>query len=42
VQGKGAFMVESVNGSYTNVVGLPLCEVADMLVNFGVIAPHNP
>ncbi|MBF0482315.1 MAG: septum formation protein Maf [Desulfovibrionaceae bacterium] len=37
VQGKGAFMVESVHGSYTNVVGLPLCEVVDMLVNFGVI-----
>lgn len=27
VQGIGAFMVKSINGSYTNVVGLPLCEV---------------
>jgi len=27
VQGIGAFMIKSINGSYTNVVGLPLCEV---------------
>ena len=42
VQGKGAFMVESMDGSYTNVVGLPLFEVMDMLVNFGVVAPQSP
>ena len=30
-QGKGAFMVKSVRGSYTNVIGLPMGEVADIL-----------
>ena len=25
IQGMGAFMVESISGSYTNVVGLPIC-----------------
>jgi nucleoside triphosphate pyrophosphatase len=28
IQGIGSGIVESVSGSYTNVVGLPLCEVA--------------
>jgi septum formation protein len=31
VQGKGAFMIQEVHGSYTNVVGLPLCEVLKAL-----------
>ena len=31
-QGLGAYMVKSIQGSYTNVVGLPLAEVADLLV----------
>jgi septum formation protein len=31
VQGIGAFLVERVDGSYTNVVGLPLCEVVRAL-----------
>ncbi len=29
IQGKGSFMVKSINGSYTNVVGLPLAETFD-------------
>ncbi len=37
VQGIGAFMVESIDGSYTNVVGLPLCQVVDLLDSLGVI-----
>jgi len=32
IQGIGSFMIESINGSYTNVVGLPLCELMQMLV----------
>lgn len=31
IQGQAAFMVEEMNGSYTNVVGLPLCEVVEAL-----------
>jgi septum formation protein len=32
-QGLGAFLVEAVSGSYTNIVGLPVCElVSDLLV----------
>jgi len=31
IQGKAAFMVREVRGSYTNVVGLPLCEVVEAL-----------
>jgi len=37
IQGIGSFMVESIRGSYTNVVGLPLCEVIQMLGRLGVI-----
>ena len=35
IQGIGAFMVKSIEGSYTNVVGLPLCEVVELLESFG-------
>jgi septum formation protein len=31
IQGKGAFMVEWIDGSYTNVVGLPLCQITKHL-----------
>ena len=31
VQGLGAFFIKEINGSYTNVMGLPLCEVVDAL-----------
>ncbi len=37
VQGKGAFMVQEVRGSYTNVVGLPLCEVIRDLRALGAV-----
>ncbi|MGB9630226.1 MAG: Maf family protein [Thermodesulfobacteriota bacterium] len=37
IQGVGAFMIESIRGSYTNVVGLPLCEVVQMLSRLGAI-----
>ena len=38
IQGIGSFMIESIRGSYTNVVGLPVCEVIEMLVRLGAIS----
>ena len=37
IQGIGSFMIESIHGSYTNVVGLPLCELIQMLIRLGAI-----
>ncbi|WP_457577270.1 Maf family protein [Desulfomarina sp.] len=37
IQGRGAFLVESIEGSYTNVVGLPLHELVNMLFQNKVI-----
>jgi septum formation protein len=37
IQGVGTFLVKSINGSYTNVVGLPICEVMELLINEGVV-----
>ncbi|HAD04399.1 MAG: septum formation protein Maf [Desulfuromonadales bacterium GWD2_61_12] len=37
IQGLGAFMVRAIDGSYTNVVGLPLCEVVTVLERLGAI-----
>jgi septum formation protein len=37
IQGVGTFLVRSINGSYTNVVGLPVCEVMQYLINEGVV-----
>lgn len=39
IQGLGGFLVQTVQGSYTNVVGLPLCETLQWLVEQGAIAP---
>lgn len=38
IQGLGAFLVQRVAGSYTNVVGLPVAECAALLLEHGVIA----
>ena len=38
IQGIGSFMVESIHGSYTNVVGLPLCELMQMLIRLGALS----
>ncbi|MDI7262165.1 MAG: Maf family protein, partial [Thermodesulfobacteriota bacterium] len=38
IQGIGSFMIESINGSYTNVVGLPLCELMQMLIRLGAFS----
>jgi septum formation protein len=37
IQGIGAFMVQSILGSYTNVVGLPLCALIQALLSVGAI-----
>jgi septum formation protein len=37
VQGIGSFMIESIKGSYTNVVGLPICELIQMLRRLGAV-----
>jgi septum formation protein len=36
-QGVGAFLVESIEGSYTNVVGLPACELVSDLRRLGLL-----
>ncbi len=41
VQGRAACLVEHVEGSYTNVVGLPLARVLEVLVYWGVIVPRQ-
>ena len=41
IQGQGGVLVEKINGSYSNVVGLPLAEVVGELLRFGVIAPRQ-
>jgi septum formation protein len=37
IQGIGAFLVKRISGSYTNVVGLPLCALVNALLNTGAI-----
>jgi septum formation protein len=39
VQGLGAFMVLRIEGSYSNVVGLPACEVIAALKGLGLLGP---
>jgi septum formation protein len=39
IQGKGAVLVSSIEGSYTNVVGLPLAETVQMLEEARVWRP---
>jgi septum formation protein len=41
IQGLGTFIVKSINGSYTNVVGLPVCEVISFLIQEGVLGFKN-
>ncbi|MEW6501795.1 MAG: Maf family protein [Thermodesulfobacteriota bacterium] len=41
IQGKGAFLVREIKGSYSNVVGLPLHEVVDALMAQGIIEPRS-
>lgn len=42
IQGIGAALVEKIDGSYTSVVGLPLCAVIKVLEELGVPTPFRP
>ncbi len=42
VQGAGGALVASVEGCYTTVVGFPLCRVAGLLRDAGLIVPADP
>lgn len=37
IQGLGSFMVEEIHGSYSNVVGLPVCRVVSELERVGAV-----
>jgi septum formation protein len=39
VQGLGSFAIARIEGSYTNVVGLPVCEVVVALKGHGLLGP---
>ncbi len=41
IQGVGGFLVRSIEGSHSNVIGLPLAEVLQDLVHFGAPAPFG-
>ena len=36
IQGKGAFLVRSINGSASSVIGLPLYETSELLISQGI------
>jgi len=36
IQGHGAFLIEKITGSYTNVIGLPMPETMKILASFGI------
>lgn len=39
IQGQGGCFVKRINGSYSNVVGLPLAELVSELLRHGVVSP---
>ncbi len=41
IQGRGGFLVERIDGSYSNVVGLPMAELVEELLNLDAIAPAD-
>ncbi len=41
IQGIGSFLVKEIKGSYTNVVGLPLAEVIDVLAGLEISRPFE-
>jgi septum formation protein len=42
IQGIGTFLVRRISGSYTNVVGLPVCEVLEFLIREKVVGFDEP
>jgi septum formation protein len=42
IQGVGGALVEKINGSYSNVVGLPLAEVIQEMLRYRVVEPGQP
>lgn len=42
IQGIGTFLVRRIDGSYTNVVGLPVCEVIENLIREGAVGLSVP
>jgi len=42
IQGIGSFMIKEINGSYTNVVGLPVYEVINALITCGALKDFPP
>ena len=36
IQGYGSMLVEGISGDHYNVVGLPVCRLAKILIRFGV------
>ncbi len=40
IQGQGACFVQSISGSYTGIVGLPLYETAEILTKFGILSKY--
>lgn len=41
IQGQGAFLVSSISGSWTNVVGLPLTPIVHILLKAGLFLPSR-
>ncbi|MBF0102255.1 MAG: septum formation inhibitor Maf [Desulfobacterales bacterium] len=37
IQAKGMFMIKEIYGSYTNVVGLPVCDILSMLIQYNIV-----
>ena len=40
IQGKGTFLIRSITGSYSNVVGLPVNDVVQTLLRYRLIPPR--
>ncbi|MEZ7198015.1 Maf family protein [Pseudodesulfovibrio karagichevae] len=41
IQGVGTFLVTAIRGSYTNVVGLPVARVLEILLSWAIVVPRQ-